>query len=138
MAKNGKLQTLLEYSAARSVLASLRLLPAPIAMGLGRGMAKLAYTLAGDLRRTGATNLRLAFPDKTDEERAQLLRECFDSLGRELGLFSQFSSRSLEELKQLIEPQGFEHLVAAKQACGEKLILYTGHLGAWELTSFGM
>jgi KDO2-lipid IV(A) lauroyltransferase len=138
MVKQGKLQTLLEYSAARSILGSFGLLPASVAMRLGRGIGKLAYSLAGDLRRTGATNLRLAFPDKSDEERAQLLRECFDSLGRELGLFSQFSSRSLEELKQLIEPQGLEHLVAAKQACGQKLILYTGHLGAWELTSFGL
>jgi KDO2-lipid IV(A) lauroyltransferase len=138
MAKPGKLQTLLEYSAARSVLGSFGLLPASMAMLLGRGMGKVAYALAGDLRRTGAINLRLAFPDKSDAERAQLLRECFDSLGRVLGLFSQFSSRSLEDLQSLVEPQGLEHLVAVKRKCGQKVILYTGHLGAWELTSFGL
>jgi Kdo2-lipid IVA lauroyltransferase/acyltransferase len=137
MAKQGKLQTFLEYSAAKSVMTTLGLLPAPAAMLIGRGMGKIAYTLASDLRRTAATNLRLAFPEKSDEERAELLRACFDSLGRLLGFFTQLSSRSREDLEQLIEVQGLENLDAAKKAYGEKLILYTGHLGAWELTSFG-
>jgi KDO2-lipid IV(A) lauroyltransferase len=100
-------------------------------------MGAMAYVLARDLRRTGATNLNLAFPDKTEEERAKLLRDCFDSLGRLLGFFSQMSSRSEEELKQLIEVQGWENLETVKESHGQKLLLYTGHLGAWELTSFG-
>lgn len=137
MAKHGKLQTFLEYSAAKSVLRTFGRLPAPAAFTLGRGIGKIAYALARDLRRTGEINLRLAFPEKSDAERAEILRECFDSLGRELGLFSQFSSRSEEELKNLIEVQGVENLEAAKKVHGQKLLLYTGHLGAWELTSFG-
>src|SRR5215510_9972603 len=127
MAKPGKLQTFLEYFAARSALGTLGRLPAPAAYSAGRAMGKLAYMIAGDLRRTGAINLRLAFPEKTDEERAQLLRETFDSLGRLLGFFSQFSSRSREELKQLIDVQGLENLEAAKAVHGNRLILYTGH-----------
>jgi KDO2-lipid IV(A) lauroyltransferase len=138
MAKPGKLQTFLEYSAAKSVLTSLGLMPAPAAYGIGRVFGKLAYLLAGDLRRTGAINLRLAFPEKSDSERAELLRQCFDSLGRVLGLFSQFSSRSREELLQLIEVHGLENLEAAKRVHGSRLLLFTAHLGAWELTSFGL
>jgi KDO2-lipid IV(A) lauroyltransferase len=138
MAKPGKLQTLLEYAAAKSVLTSLGLMPPPAAYASGRAVAKLAYFLAGNLRRTGATNLRLAFPDKSDSERAELLRESFDSLGRVLGLFSQFSSRSRGELLQLIEVQGLENLEEAKGVHGNRLILITAHLGAWELTSFGL
>jgi KDO2-lipid IV(A) lauroyltransferase len=138
MAKPGKLQTFLEYSAAKSVLTSLGLMPAPAAYGIGRVFGKLAYLLAGDLRRTGAINLRLAFPEKSDSERAELLRQCFDSLGRVLGLFSQFSSRSREELLQLIEVHGLENLESAKRVHGSRLLLFTAHLGAWELTSFGL
>ena len=138
MAKPGKLQTILEYAAAKSVLTSLGLMPAPAVYGVGRAFGRLAYRLAGDLRRTGAINLRLAFPEKSDSEREELLRECFDSLGRVLGLFSQFSSRSQEELRQLIEVQGLENLEAAKRTHGNRLLLFTGHLGAWELTSFGL
>ncbi|HEX3251615.1 MAG TPA: lysophospholipid acyltransferase family protein [Pyrinomonadaceae bacterium] len=137
MAKPGKLQTLVEYAAAKSALVTLGLLPAPAAYSAGRAFGKLAYLVARELRRTGAINLRLAFPEKSDEERAQLLRETFDNLGRLLGFFSQMSSRSREELKQLIVVHGWENVEAAKAAHGERLILFTGHLGAWELTSFG-
>jgi KDO2-lipid IV(A) lauroyltransferase len=138
MAKQGKLQTFLEYAAAKSVLVTLGHLPAPAAMKLGRAVGKLAYSLAADLRKTGATNLRLAFPEKTEEERQKLLRECFDSLGRQLGFFSQFATRSLAELKTMIEPHGLEHLETARANLnGGGLILFTAHLGAWELTSFG-
>jgi Kdo2-lipid IVA lauroyltransferase/acyltransferase len=137
MAKQGKLQTFVEYAAAKSVLGTLAHLPPRTAMSVGRSVGKLAYLLASDLRRTGAINLRLAFPEKTEAERAQLLRECFDSLGRQLGLFSQLSTRSLEELQSLIEPHGLEHLAVAKAQMNGGLILFTAHLGAWELTSFG-
>ena len=138
MAKSGTLQTFVEYAAAKSVLVTLGHLPPPIAMNLGRAMGKLAYTLAGNLRQTGAKNLQLAFPEKSGAERQALLRECFDSLGRQLGFFSQFATRSLDELKSLIEPHGLEHLDAAKANMNSGgLLLFTAHLGAWELTSFG-
>jgi KDO2-lipid IV(A) lauroyltransferase len=137
MAKQGKLQTLLEYAAAKSVLTTLGYLPAPTAMSAGRMMGKLAYILASNLRKTGATNLRLAFPEKTEEERQALLRECFDNLGRQLGFFSQFATRSLDELQGMVEQRGLEHLEAAKAHMNSGLILFTAHLGAWELTSFG-
>src|SRR4026207_855039 len=114
MAKQGKLQTFLEYAAAKSVLVTLGHLPAPTAMTLGQSVGKLAYALAGNLRKTGATNLRLAFPEKTEAERAELLRECFNGLGRQLGLFSQFSTRPVAALQNLIEVQGLEHLETAK------------------------
>src|ERR1043165_6797221 len=138
MAKQGKLQTFLEYAAAKSVLVTLGHLPPATAMSVGRSIGKFAYLLASDLRKTGAINLRLAFPEKTDEERARLLRECFDSLGRQLGLLSQLFSRPREALQDLIEVQNIEILEAGRKVHGDKLIYYTGHLGAWEFTSFGV
>jgi KDO2-lipid IV(A) lauroyltransferase len=138
MAKHGNLRNYLEYAPVKLVLATLGQLPPRTAYRVGESMGKLAYRLAGELRRTGAINLRLAFPEKTDEERAALLRECFHSLGRELGLFSQMASRSREELKQLIEVQGWENLEKARSEHGNRLIYVTAHLGAWEMTSFGI
>jgi KDO2-lipid IV(A) lauroyltransferase len=138
MVKQGKLQTFLEYAAAKSVLVTLGHLPAPTAYRVGRAMGRLAYRLAGELRRTGAINLRLAFPEKTEQERADLLRECFDNLGRQLGFFSQFSTRSLKALQDLVELHGLENFVAAKKQKSGRVILFTAHLGAWELTSFGL
>ena len=138
MAKHGKLRTFLEYAAVKSVLVGLGQLPPPAAYRVGRSLSKIAYLLAGDLRRTGAINLRLAFPEKTDEERAALLRECFESLGRQLGAFSQMASRSREELRDFIEVHGWENFEKTRTERGARLIYYTGHLGAWEMTSFGV
>lgn len=138
MAKHGKLRNYLEYAPVKLVLMTLGRLPPHRAFRFGESMGKIAYRLGGDLRRTGTINLRLAFPEKTDEERAALLRECFESLGRELGLFSQMASRSREELKQLIDVQGWENLEKARAERGNRLIYVTGHLGAWEMTSFGI
>lgn len=138
MAKHSKPRIYLEYAVVKLVLAMLGNMPARMAYATGRSMGKLAYALAGELRRTGAINLRLAFPEKAEEERAKLLRECFDSLGRELGLFSQMRTRTREQLRQLIEVEGFENLEKARAEHGDRLIYYTGHLGGWEMTSFGV
>lgn len=138
MAKQGTLRTYLEYAPVKLVLMTLGLLPPRTAYRVGQSFGKIAYRVAGNLRRTGAINLGLAFPEKTEEERAKLLRECFDSLGRELGLFSQLRSRSSEEIKQLVETEGWENLENARAERGNRLIYVTGHLGAWEMTSFGI
>ena len=138
MAKQGTLRTYLEYAPVKLVLMTLGMLPPRTAYRVGQSFGKIAYRVAGNLRRTGAINLGLAFPEKTEEERAKLLRECFDSLGRELGLFSQLRSRSSEEIKQLVETEGWENLENARAERGNRLIYVTGHLGAWEMTSFGI
>jgi len=137
MAKHGKLQTIVEYASSRSVLAALGVMPPRIAIALGRAMGRIAYASAGNLRRTGERNLELAFPEKSGRERTEILRSCFRSLGRELGVFSQFSTASPHSLLSLTDCEGLEHLEAAK-AQGRGVILFTGHLGAWELTSFAL
>jgi KDO2-lipid IV(A) lauroyltransferase len=137
MAKRGKAQTWLEYGVARTVLGGLSLMPATWSMTVGRSMGRVAHALARDLRRTGERNLKLAFPEKSIEERRQILRACFESLGRQLGLFSKFSSASRESLLSLSECEGLEHLEAVK-AKNKPVILFTGHVGAWEMCSFGL
>lgn len=136
MAKHGKVQTSLEYAAARIVLSLVGALPIRQSIRLGRFFGLIAYKLAGELRRTGEINLKLAFPEKTAEERHELLKGCFESLGRTLGLFSHFAGPP-ESVLSVTEPSGFEYLEAAR-ANGRGAILFTAHFGAWELTSFGL
>jgi KDO2-lipid IV(A) lauroyltransferase len=137
MGKHGKVQTAVEYGAARSILTGLGLLPRPLAVSLGLGLGRIAYTLGGRLRRTGARNLRLAFPELSEKERARILRGCFANLGRLLGEFSRLSRATPESLHRIIECEGLENLEAAR-AAGRGVILFTGHLGAWELSSFAL
>jgi KDO2-lipid IV(A) lauroyltransferase len=122
---------------ARAVFGGLSLMPISWAMTTGRGLGRVAYAAAGELRRTGERNLKLAFPEKSEAERQRLLRQSFAGLGRQLGLVSKFAGASRESLLDVTRWEGLEHLEAAK-AQNKPVILFTGHVGAWELSSFGL
>src|SRR5438105_10902850 len=138
MGKRGQTQTIMEYAAARGLLGALGVLPRPAAVAAGRALGRLAHMLGGGLRRTGEINLRLAFPDMDERERTRILRGCYDSLGRTLGEFSQFPRATRASLRELIDydPVGLSHLRAA-EAAGRGVIFLTGHIGGWEVLSFG-
>ena len=137
MAKRGKVQNWVEYAVARAIFAGLSAMPLSWAMKVGQGFGRIAYIAAGHLRRTGDRNLKLAFPEKTDEERRQLLRGTFAGLGRQLGLFSKFATDGRQSLLEITRWEGLEHLESAR-ATKQPIILFTGHVGAWELSSFGL
>jgi KDO2-lipid IV(A) lauroyltransferase len=131
------LQINLEYVVARSLLFVFGLLPPGRSLFLGSKLAGAGYYFSGRLRRTGERNLELAFPDLSQAERRRLLRGCFENLGRLLGIFSQFATADPRSLQSLIECEGLEHIEAA-EASGRGTILFTGHVGAWELSSFAL
>lgn len=137
MGKRGKLQTAAEYAAARFILDGVGILPRSLALAVGRGVGSVAHTLAGNLRRTGERNLALAFPEKSDAERARLLRGTFANLGRLLGEFSQFPRHTPASLAAIVDydQEGLEHLRELR-ATGRGIIFLTLHLGAWEVLSF--
>jgi KDO2-lipid IV(A) lauroyltransferase len=137
MGKHGKVQSALEYAAARALLTGLGWMPRRLALATGRGVARIAYGVSKRLKRTGFRNLELAFPEMDERERERILRGCFTNLGRLLGEFSQFRRATPESLHRIVECQGLENLEAA-QALGRGVILFTGHLGAWELSSFAL
>src|SRR5256714_3793828 len=131
------LQINLEYLVARSLLAIFGWLPLRAALLVGSVMGRWAYHFSSRLRRTGQRNLELAFPELTQIERRVLLRGCFENLGRLLGVFSQFATADPQTLQSLIECEGLEQIEAARES-GRGVILFTGHVGAWELTSFAL
>jgi KDO2-lipid IV(A) lauroyltransferase len=132
-----KLQINLEYLIARSLLSGFGLLPLRSALSFGALMGRAGYYFSGKLRRTGEHNLALAFPELSESEHRRLLHGCFENLGRLLAVFSKFSKANPERLQSVIECEGLEQLDAArKHGCG--ILLFTGHVGAWELTSFAL
>ena len=131
------LQINLEYATARLLLAGFGALPQNVALRVGSIVAGGAYYFSGRLRRAGDRNLRLAFPERSPDERRRLLRGCFQNLGRLLGVFSQFATANPQSLKRIIDCEGLEHIDAAQRK-GKGVILFTGHVGAWELSSFAL
>ena len=138
MAKRGHLQTTLEFALARTMISGLGALPRTAAVTLGLLFGRIAAAMPGGLNRTGQRNLHLAFPDKSEAERRQLLRGSFENLGRLLGEFSQLPRATPETLRQLIEYDkvGLAYLREAEKN-GRGVIFLTGHVGSWELLSFG-
>ena len=130
------LQINLEYLLARALLVVFGWLPLRLALFVGSRLARCGYYFSGRLRRTGRRNLELAFPESTQPERRRLLRGCFENLGRLLGVFSHFTDHP-QSLVDLIDYEGFEHLEAARKS-DRGIILFTGHVGVWELSSFGL
>ncbi len=137
MAKS-KIIIRLEYLLARSLLLGLGILPRRLALAVGKGLGRIVYYFGGKLRRTGARNLQIAFPEMDPGQRERLLRSCFENLGRLLGEFSQFSKATPEKLRAMIEYDqvGLAHLRHAETK-DKGIIFLTGHIGAWELLSFG-
>lgn len=136
MADKGKIQIQIEFWAARFLLFFFAALPLRTAIRLGSGLARLGR-LFSRLNRTAEQNLKLAFPESSEADRRRLLRGCFENLGRLLAIFSHLTKRDSGALKSLIKAEGLENLIAAKQT-GRGIILFTGHVGAWEITSFGL
>ncbi len=136
MAEHGTIQTNLEYLLTRVLVGCFSLLPLRTAINFGSAIGRVGFCLP-KLRRTGERNLELAFPELSIDDRRELLKGCFKSFGRLLGVFSHFEKEKPEEWRAIIDCEGLERLEALR-AQGRGIILFTGHVGAWELTSFAL
>lgn len=125
----------LEYFATWCLIRALGLPPRSLARLAGAAIGALAYRLLPRLRTVGHRNLRLAFPEKSVSERDQILRGMYRSLGWQLAEFCQMSRYTLGQANTFIRYEGLENYLAAK-AQGRGVLVLTGHLGAWELSSF--
>jgi Kdo2-lipid IVA lauroyltransferase/acyltransferase len=125
----------LEYAAAWPFIKILGILPRPLARAVAIVLAQVVYLLHSRLRKVGMRNLAMAFPEKSEAERARILRGEFTSLGRQLAEVCQLPSYTLENVEKVVVYDGFEHYEQAK-ARGKGVLFLTGHFGAWELSAF--
>ena len=125
----------LEYAAAWPFIKILGILPRALARAVGIGLAWLVYLFHGRLRQVGMRNLAMVFPEKSEAERARILRGEFASLGRQLAEVCHFPQYTLENVDEVVVYDGFENYERAK-APGKGVLLFAGHFGGWELSSF--
>jgi KDO2-lipid IV(A) lauroyltransferase len=125
----------LEYAAAWPFIKILGALPRPLARAFGVGLAQVVYLLHVRLRRVGMRNLAMVFPQKSEAERARILRGEFTSLGRQLAELCQFPRYTRDNVEQVVVYDGLENYLQA-HARGKGVLFLTAHFGGWELSAF--
>ena len=125
----------LEYLVLRLVAGAIGILPRGLARSVGAGLGRAAWAVLPRLRHVGLQNLQLAFPEKTLAQHEAILRGVFRSLGWQLGEFCKMGGYTAEHASKFIRYDGLEHYLTAREK-GKGVLVLTGHLGAWELSSF--
>jgi len=126
----------IEYWLVVAVARILGRMPRGLARLKADALAWLVYRVMGRLRHAGMRNLELAMPEIVSErERAKLLRGVYRHLGWQLVEFCRMPRYTAENTKGWIRTEGLEHYLAARDR-GRGVLILTGHLGAWELSSF--
>jgi len=125
----------LEFWLVVAVASTLGWLPRGAARRVADGIAWSVHRLHGRLRRVGERNLELALPSLSAQERERILRGVFRHLGWQLVEFCRMTRYTPENTAGWMRAEGLDHYLAAK-ARGKGVLIVTGHLGAWELSSF--
>lgn len=125
-----------EYFALRLLVGTLGAMPRSLARRLGAKLSvQLGRRIRG-LRRVGRRNLQIAFPEWPEPEREAVLDRMFRNLGWLLAEFAQMRKYTPAFVqKKLMRYEGLKHYTSAMEE-GRGVLVLTGHLGAWELSSF--
>src|SRR5579863_6806402 len=125
----------IEYWLVLAVARTLGWLPRGLSRLLVRILTWTCYLTLTRLRRVGERNLELALPELRSKTRKKILRHVFRNLGWQMVEFCRMPRYTAENTRGWIRTEGLEHFLAA-EARGKGVLVLTGHLGGWELSSF--
>src|ERR1700678_1756748 len=125
----------IEYAAAWLGLKALGLLPRPAARLVGAAFAAVAYRSRRPLRRAAEMNLQIAFPEMSEKKREEVIRRMVQQVGWMAAEFAQLPKYTRENIENIVVIDGFENFDAARRR-GKGVLFLTGHMSAWELSSF--
>lgn len=116
--------------------AALRLfsrLPFAWGQALGAFFGRLGWWLRTRSRQVTETNLAIAFPEKTPEQRRALARSSLVDTGRTMAEIAYLWERPVPQCLSLIREVEGLSLVDEAVAANRGLLLLAPHLGNWEL-----
>jgi KDO2-lipid IV(A) lauroyltransferase len=109
----------------------LQELPPKAGHYLGKIIAYLAYFITPARREHSRLNLKRAL-NINDQDSKKLIKKVYENLGYNFAEFLMEDAFSREDIEQMVDFDGLEHLDQALKE-GNGVILYTGHFGNWEL-----
>ncbi len=125
----------MELAAVWTLVQLLGWPPRRLARPIGAWIGAIAFRVLGRLRSVGRQNLRIAFPAMTGQQQDEVLQRLYRNLGWLLAEFCQMPHYTRRNTGNFIRYEGLENYLAALEA-GKGVLVLTGHLGAWELSSF--
>ena len=125
----------LQYAVAWAFVKTLGILPRALARSLAAVGARVLLFLRPKLRKTAEFNLKLAFPEWTEAQRKTVMKKMTRNLGWMAAEFAQFPKYTKEDIESAVVLDGHENFLAG-QSRGKGVLYLTGHIGAWELSSF--
>jgi KDO2-lipid IV(A) lauroyltransferase len=125
----------LEFAAVWLILKKLGVLPRRLARGFAASMTGVLFSLQPKLRKTAELNLRLAFPDWSEAQRKDVTRKMVRNLGWMAAEFARFPRLTRENIEKVVILEGHENFLEGQRR-GKGVLYLTGHIGAWELSSF--
>src|SRR5216683_1032443 len=125
----------LEYAAVWAILKMLGALPRGVARSFAAMVARLLYAMMPRLRRTAEFNLRLAFPEWDASQQNAVIRGMVRNLGWMAAEFARFAKYTRENIEEVLILEGHDNFLNGQRR-GKGVLYLTGHIGAWELSSF--
>jgi KDO2-lipid IV(A) lauroyltransferase len=125
----------IEYAAAWVLLKGLEVMPRHAARSFAAGLARVLFALSPKLRKTAEVNLRIAFPEWNESRRNEVIFGMVRHLGWMAAELARFPKYSKENIGQIVVLDGNENFLEGQRR-GKGVLFLTGHIGAWELSSF--
>jgi KDO2-lipid IV(A) lauroyltransferase len=125
----------LEYGLVVAIARCLGRMPHGVARRFAGFLAFSVYWCFGRLRCVGVRNLEMALPELSSKARKKILRRVYIHLGWQLVEFCRMPRYTPENIRGWMRTEGLDHYLAARVR-GKGVLIVTGHLGAWELSSF--
>jgi KDO2-lipid IV(A) lauroyltransferase len=125
----------LEYGAVWMILKLLGALPRGLARSAAAAVASAMYAVLTKLRRTAEFNLRLAFPEWDASRRNEVIHGMVRNLGWMAAEFARFPKYTRNNIENIVILDGHENFLNGQRR-GKGVLYLTGHIGAWELSSF--
>jgi Kdo2-lipid IVA lauroyltransferase/acyltransferase len=135
MPPHSKMIERLQYAVAWTFVKVLGALPRPLARWIAGTATRLLLLLLPKLQKTAEFNLELAFPEWTEHQRRAVMKRMTRNLGWMAAEFARMPRYTKKNIQNVVVLDGHENFLAG-QSRGKGVLYLTGHIGAWELSSY--
>lgn len=124
-----------EFAVVWLMLKVIGVMPRAMARATASLTARVLFALMPRLQKTALFNLRIAFPEWSDSQRNAVIHKMVRNLGWMAAEFARFPHYNAKNIEQIVILDGHENFLEGERR-GKGVIYLTGHIGAWELSSF--